>query len=181
MIQPEISFPSVNTTKVDRTDLAVVKLGQVRAVTGAVEVKKPPVTGQKSFDMDDVQQIVQYMYDLRVCHGVRFVFGILTTYTEWRVLWLEDSDEAIKATSVKDYLTMCGTSPPVSPNDDTVTPGDVRLAEVPETLVVHKSKIYHYNDPELVSVLRTVLFKWAFTPCDNVGGFLQKRRRYQFC
>lgn len=116
-ISQEVPFSSVSKKTEDRTDLAIVKIkSRYGLPTAAVEVKKPPNDSQKKeFDMDDAQQIVQYMYDLRCDFGVRFVFGILTTYSKWRIFWFEDSNEAIMCDDIKCFKELCAPSPSTSP------------------------------------------------------------------
>ena len=64
------SNPSIDTNKIDRTDLAIIRTGY----------KKPPNSKQKEegeeFDIDNIGQIVQYMYDLRCRFGLRYTFGV---------------------------------------------------------------------------------------------------------
>lgn len=45
-------------------------------------------------------QIFDYMCMLRTQHGLRYVFGIVTNYAEWRVVWLPDTDTAAQATEL---------------------------------------------------------------------------------
>ena len=45
-------------------------------------------------------QIYDYMKRLRQFHGLDHIFGILTTYNEWKVFWLNDCDEAAVVTYV---------------------------------------------------------------------------------
>ena len=170
-ISPVILFPGIDAKKKDRTDIAVMKLDNVASLIGAVEVKKPPITSEgEEFDFDDVGQLVQYMYDLRASYGIRFIFGILTTYTKWRFLWLEDSHDAMMETSIEEFEKLCSKSPKLPTDHD---------AHIPENIVVKKSRIYSFDDKNLVNVLRSILFKWSLIPGDRVNGFLHKNRVYQ--
>jgi hypothetical protein len=45
-------------------------------------------------------QIFDYMCMLRTQHGLRYVFGIVTNYAEWRIVWLPDSEAAAQATEL---------------------------------------------------------------------------------
>ena len=40
----------------------------------------------------------------RSFHGLQHVFGILTTYNEWRICWLPDCDDAAQATAVQPLI-----------------------------------------------------------------------------
>jgi len=44
--------------------------------------------------------VLQYMCMLRTQYGLRYVFGIVTNYAEWRIVWLPDSDAAAQATEL---------------------------------------------------------------------------------
>lgn len=52
-------------------------------------------------------QVVDYMIDLRNVFDVRYVFGIITTYDEWRVFWLEDTERAAAITDKDVYDEQC--------------------------------------------------------------------------
>jgi hypothetical protein len=118
-------------------------------------------------------KIVQYMYDLRVSYGVRFNFGILTTYEKWRFFWFKDSDAAMKETSIKLFEEMnCNT--PLNQSGDST-----RLADVPYTIDVYKSKVYCKSDKDLVLMIRTVLYKWSLVARDQIPGYLSPNRQYQ--
>ncbi|KAI3660491.1 hypothetical protein MP638_004320 [Amoeboaphelidium occidentale] len=180
----EVTFVSVNAKKIDRTDLALVRDAVTSVIIGAIEVKKPPIEKQRGiheFDMDNAGQLVQYMYDIRSNFGVRFVFGILTTYEKWRFFWFEDSDEAMLCDSLDSFVDLCTKSPPSTPidtstNDKSSTAG---YAVIPSDTVVRKSLAYDYNDKSLVYTLCTLLLKWINIPCDRVHGFLRPNRLYQ--
>ncbi len=58
---------------------------------GVVEVKKPEEKILKSNLVHG--QIFDYLLRLKSFHGLEHVFGIVTTYKEWRFCWLENSDE----------------------------------------------------------------------------------------
>ncbi|KAI8817477.1 uncharacterized protein EV422DRAFT_541899 [Fimicolochytrium jonesii] len=59
------------------------------APIGLIEVKKPngtPFDGQPSI----LGQIYDYLLALKQFQGLEHVYGILTSYKEWRVCWLSD-------------------------------------------------------------------------------------------
>ncbi|KAI3646440.1 hypothetical protein MP228_009368 [Amoeboaphelidium protococcarum] len=203
----EMLLPSINRTS-ERPDLVVLQMANCKSLIGAVEVRKQPTQKQREkgieFDMNDIQQIVAYLYDLRVSFGVRFVFGILTTYENWRFVWFDDEDTtaAISATSVKQFLKCCVRSPSQSAaspqydlsiqkfidGDDTTSAADLlslipsvtdKESHVPDIVRVVQSRVYHYTDTDLVGVLRTLLFKWARTPRDRIIGYLHPQRLFR--
>ena len=68
------------------------------AAVGAVEVKKP---GKNAMNEPTIiGQCFDYMHDIRGFDGLDNVFCILTTMTEWRILWLQDTDEAARSTAM---------------------------------------------------------------------------------
>lgn len=183
---PEKLFTSVDAKKRDRTDLALVKMMVTSLMIGAIEVKKPPNEEQRykgiEFDMNDAGQLVQYMVDLRSNFGVRFVFGILTTYVKWRFFWLEDSDEAMQCNSRDEFQGKCQRSPPNTPVDSPANEDDTKnvvYAVIPNKLRIKKSRVYNYDDKDLVGIICTLLMKWAYIPCDNVQGYLHPNRLFQ--
>ncbi|KAI3633046.1 hypothetical protein MIR68_009121 [Amoeboaphelidium protococcarum] len=206
-IVPGVRFPS-SSKSYNQTELGVSKLNDdIEQMIGAVQVKRPPNSVQKQqgieFDMNDIEQIVSYLYDLRVSFGVRFVFGILSTYEKWRFVWFDDEDttSAISAKSIKEFLECCVRSPSQSAassqydlsiqkfidGDDTTSAADLlssipsvtdKESHVPDIVRVVQSRVYHYTDTDLVGVLRTLLFKWAHTPRDRINGYLHPQRLF---
>lgn len=45
-------------------------------------------------------QIFDYMCMLRTQYGLRHVFGVVTNYAEWRIVWLPDTDAAAQASEL---------------------------------------------------------------------------------
>jgi hypothetical protein len=57
---------------------------------GVIEVKRPD---DKIMEEPLAHgQIYDYMLRLRSFHGLKHVFGIVTTYKQWRVYWLPSTD-----------------------------------------------------------------------------------------
>jgi hypothetical protein len=62
---------------------------------GSFEVKKPNLDGSSIMDNKLLLgQIFDYMMKIRSVNGMRYVFGVITDYREWRICWLNDSDAA---------------------------------------------------------------------------------------
>jgi len=59
-------------------------------------------------------QMLDYLRILRAYPGVGAVFGILTSYKEWRFVWLSDCDDAAKADTVQDVVPKVDPEPAVS-------------------------------------------------------------------
>ena len=86
-VMPEVAVVSL------RPDIWLVLIN--RLPVGVIEVKKPggdPLSNAKVH-----RQILNYLLQIRCFHGLRYVFGILTTYSKWRVVWLPDCDRAAAA------------------------------------------------------------------------------------
>jgi hypothetical protein len=67
---------------------------------GVGEVKKPK-EGTTGLDKPRLLgQIFDYMCMLRTQHGLRYVFGIITNYATWRIVWLPDTEAAAQATEL---------------------------------------------------------------------------------
>lgn len=77
-----------------RPDIWVV-MNERGVPVGVCEVKKP---GSSIMDSPVVHgQIYDYMLRLRSFHGIKHVFGIVSTYHQWRLYWLEDCAAAAAA------------------------------------------------------------------------------------
>jgi len=86
---------------------------------GVCEVKKP---GRTIINSPVVHgQIYDYMLRLRSFHGLKHVFGIVSTYEQWRLYWLDDCCSAATATdlaaasSSSSSLPLAGMRPAASP------------------------------------------------------------------
>lgn len=90
-----IHFVSELSVFGNRADLWVVRM--FGAPVGVVEVKKPDRKGEILNSPHVAGQLFDYMCRLRSFHGLREVFGIATTYRQWRVFWLPDTDSVTAA------------------------------------------------------------------------------------
>ncbi|KAL6071676.1 Protein kinase domain-containing protein [Balamuthia mandrillaris] len=91
-VQEDLTMFSINSRQ-QKSDVYLVK--QKTVPIGIVEVKKPT---ENIFDKNEVNgQIYDYMMALRSFSGLRYVFGILTTYEQWRVCWLPDANQLAQA------------------------------------------------------------------------------------
>jgi hypothetical protein len=144
----------------DRVDVTTL-VNDTKSIAGVCEVKLP------GFNMDSVCQIVDYMIDLRNSFNVRFVFGILSTYQKWRILWFsDDTENAASETSRArfDQLCLAGTA-----NDYTIS-GD--------TVNVKLSRVFEYSEIELVESLVTLLYKVSMTPVASPQNFIELHKKY---
>ena len=70
---------------------------------GSFEIKKPNLDGTSIMNNKYLLgQIFDYMMKIRSVNGMRYVFGVITDYREWRICWLNDSDAAANAAELCD-------------------------------------------------------------------------------
>jgi hypothetical protein len=103
-------------------------VNSTNAIAGVCEVKLP------GFDMDSVYQVVDYMVDLRNSFNVRFVFGILTTYENWRILWFVDTNDVAMETNRAAFDARCETG---TANEYSIASGK---------LDVYLTRLYNYSE-----------------------------------
>ena len=116
---------------------------------GVGEVKKSSAEAQQDVDNGHaLGQLAEYMSILRDQHGVEHVFGIISTYSRWRICWLPESEAVAtsttppaafrKAVEVLDPVEkLCPRAPVelgVTPASPRQSGGDARLNE-PELLM----------------------------------------------
>jgi hypothetical protein len=195
----KLSFVSELSIFGDRADLWVLRRRGVPV--GVVEVKKP---GGKKQPLDSTVvagQIFDYMCRLREFHGLNHVFGIVTTYREWRVFWLRDCDEAALGTTLPSLDAVPpGASPTATANapsssllpdtpvwDDVSAATDVTVfaadAVEPEASpakerMVRAGRILMWDDPTLIDTLASVLLKMASSPATSLKRLIDPKRRY---
>ena len=120
--------------------------------------------------MDDIGQIVQYMYNLRCIFGLRYAFGTLPTYKKWKFIWFSDSDAAAKETDLTRYDEMCRNTCSSSATDSNfqVNRCNERTSVIPKKVKISRSPVFTYSDPRLVPALRSFLYKWSKVPCGSL-------------
>ena len=126
-----------------RPDVVVFRSRGV--VVGVCEVKKP---SRRGGDLDNESlrnQISNYMLRLKHSHGLKAVFGITTTYNEWRFCWLDEAKTIAESTILISDVFNDG----VSQDDEQI---------------VHQTKIFSRNDPDLIEALVSVICKMAMCP-----------------
>ena len=120
---------------------------------GVVGVKRP---GAKIVDNQRVHgQMYDCMRRLQAFHGLRRVFGIVTTYEQWRVYWLGGTDALART----EALDAC----PRSTEAEEAVEDDEKEAEEAER-VVNGSGVYEWHDSGLPLVLASVLGKMERAP-----------------
>ena len=156
------SFAQIMDNKRGNSTDTTVFVRDSSSITGAVEIKLP------GSNLENIGQIVDYMVDLRNSFNVRYVFGVYTTYEEWKILWFEDSQVAAESNSMEQYDKLCLEG---SANEYAIRNGKVKIFQ---------SKTYQFCDPELVECLVTLLYKVSMTPVYNPTKFIDNRSRYVY-
>lgn len=131
---------------------------------GFCEVKRPNPNGRNPLDNTRVLgQSYDYAMELRHRHGLRWAFVLLTTYTHWRVLWLDD-DACNYAADL------------VSLDDDAVNGSPVPQAVLSPAVLaerrVNVSEIVEgCSNPALAPFLASVLLKMAASPIQGATQY----------
>ncbi|KAI3656373.1 hypothetical protein MP638_000789 [Amoeboaphelidium occidentale] len=192
-------YPDLLSRSTNRADVTAL-VNDTMSIAGVCEVKLP------GFKMDSLYQIVDYMVDLRNSFNVRFVFGVLTTYKKWRILWFEDTNVAAMETRRSEFDELCkaGTA-----NDYSIGSGkvsvftsrvydysEVNLVEALVSLMykitgtandysigsgkvsVFTSRVYNYSEVNLVEVLVSLMYKISMTPIASPQKFLEPHKKY---
>jgi hypothetical protein len=142
----------------DRVDVTTI-VNDTMSVVGVCEVKLPGVK------MDVAAQVVDYMLDLRNSFSVRYVFGLLTTYEEWRIFWFSDTNQAAQETDRKMY-------------DDLCLQGSATDYIRSDKVDVYASRVYHHTDTHLVEVLASLFHKSIMSPIAFPVAFIDPSRIY---
>jgi hypothetical protein len=182
----KVSFISELDVFGDRADLWILR--RLGVPVGVVEVKRPGRT-DAIFNSEYVAgQIFDYMRRLREFHGLDHVFGIVSTYREWRIVWLADCDDAAFNDDRTRLLAHSGLQvdlrPPAPAWESWQTPdGDVVAEAQPQSSpakerVVRAGRVMRWDDPALVVTLASVLLKMVTSPATRLKQLLDPGRKY---
>ena len=132
---------------------------------GVCEVKKPNAPKAASALAHPVLhgQIFDYMVNLRNFFGLKRVFGIISTYEEWRICWLADTDEAARETNAAAYVQRAR---------------EVESQDVAGDRKVHATPILRHDNPELVLLLVHLMHKMHLSPYDASPKLVKPGQRY---
>ena len=155
---------------------------------GVVEVKTSAKTSPLSKEKV-LGQVFDYLVHLKNYTGRRDVFGILTTYHEWRVVWLPECDEAARSTETTPAANHNSQSPIAQlpdypPNwSDPDKPNRQYLPNIPSqdsqtSRHLFGTHIIEWNDPDLPHILLSVIHKMRLSPMNPVSYFTLSPRRW---
>ena len=185
-LAPELEFNG------DKADMWIVQ--RLGIPIGVLEVKKPGNNADGILNSAVVAgQILDYMQRVRQFHGIDHVFGIVSTYREWRVFWLDDCDQIAR---IDDLTVLQAPSSGVGVDLRPPVPewGAAALEQPMEALTVTQFKtspplqeatrtvragrIMLWNDSDLVETLASVLCKMATSPATRRIALLERGRPY---
>jgi hypothetical protein len=143
-----------------RPDIWIV-VNECGVPVGVCEVKAP---GRSVMKNDIVHgQIFDYMLQLRSFHGLTHVFGIVSTYKQWRIYWLNDENCINAAASAILQPPAGAISASVKERKENEEKS-TKLDFDPSNRVVWGSKIYEWSDSDLPRALCSVLLKMYSSP-----------------
>jgi len=175
---------------------------------GAVEVKKPGGRGMTHKHI--FGELFDYMLMVRSVDGLKSGYGILTSYREWRICWLSDTNEDVMRQDLPEKPQLrkhgqahdlqkvpiwpCSRSSKDNKNDVEndvleelcLNPHSASAASATSSASsevarkLYGTKVYQYNDPDLVEILAAILVKMAFSQSTQVLKVLDKSRPYRF-
>ena len=167
----------------EKADLWV--LARLGVPVGVVEVKKPHEAILQNESV--AGQLLDYMKRLRSFFGLSDIFGIATTYEEWRIFWLKDCDAAAASCSMTGATTseavpLQGVPDIPSWGGRDETPAmDIATSSPPTPVkdrLVHAGNVLRYNDPQLVPTLLSVLMKMVSSPVKRARNLVDPDREY---
>eukprot|EP01133_Synstelium_polycarpum_P018885 gene18885-22592_t len=152
---------------------------------GVVEVKKP---SKYIMNNDKVHgQILDYMLRLQHMYGQITVFGIVTTYEQWRVYWLPDTDEYAQSDTllkmsnptIEVPTPMPSTLPALHLTSSSSSSPIVELDVQPkESRVIHGSNIIEHSETDIHLTLCSVLLKMYYSPHKQLVPMVDKNKMY---
>ncbi|KAJ3388682.1 hypothetical protein HDU92_001383 [Lobulomyces angularis] len=114
------------------------------------EVKKPSKEGGYLDNYYLYCQIDCYMQELRYTYGVKYVYGIISTYNEWRICWYTNSQKISILNNVDDLIKYVK-------NDKDSYPYTI------EDNKLYVSRVYKHDDPLTIQALISCLHKMYMT------------------
>jgi hypothetical protein len=137
-------------------------------------MQKPSVFGQ----------IYDYLLQLQSFHGLKTPFGIVTTYKQWRICWLDNdnSDSLAVSDSIQDSSAAEAKVPEIEETlDDGERSADIDLGEPAKMSndhrIVHGTNIMQFDDDSLVTMLASLLHKMTHVELSPVK-LLDESRSY---
>jgi len=147
-------------TKKIRSDVLMFKLGGF--LISICEVKKTSRTDAKDStptnDLKDDRLNKQIYDNLRATmyHGVKYPLGIVSTYNEWMLVWLPESDKLANIVDAKEIKNINTTEEDLLEN------------------TFYCSNVYQRTDVKLIEMLVSLIIKVVNAPRNSESTFLRK-------
>jgi hypothetical protein len=153
----EITVPDGSgRRKKHKPDIWILKSNS-KAPVLVIEVKSPNDT---ILDNDKVTgQIFNCMTSLRSFYGLQNVFGITTTFKEWKFHWFSDTNECAKSSAITTTTL-------------TSEPSDLTKREI------YSTETILYTDPKLIQTLVSIILKGYNSSASSL--FISNKRVYVY-
>jgi len=140
---------------------------------GIIDIKKP---SDKIMDSPQLGgQVFDYLTMLQSFYGIKWHFAIVSTYRQWKIFWLKDTDTIAKSDSVSTpHNSFITKQPPDIPLWDSNRDNPVIVKAVGKKCpVIGSRSIYVSNtmfldDKHLVHAIASVLHKMSSTPRNTI-------------
>ena len=141
---------------------------------GVVEIKKPG--SDILYNEYVLGQLYNYMLRLQSFFGVTNVFGIVTTYQEWRICWLSEANEsAATGTPLQNLSKPSGGFQAPLPNNNQRKSGRSSSQRQEQDRTMFGTDVILWNHQDIVRALCSVLVKMSDSPSESVKLIDQKR------
>ena len=153
----------VTMTLVKRLIPDVVLLEVNGQVIGVCEVKQPSFKNDESGDFSILNdnlnnQISNYLLQLKNLYGISTPIGIISTYNEWKICFLHESYDYVISKQSSDCF-------------------QVPVKSLGQKNTLYTSKVYKYNDLELIEVLAAVTHKMYFSLVNPPTSLISGEKR----
>ncbi|CAG8631081.1 8882_t:CDS:1, partial [Paraglomus occultum] len=169
--EKELSFREEMPFRQQRPDIWVVSFHGLPV--GIIEIKKP---SDKIMDSPQLGgQVFDYLTMLQSFYGIKWHFAIVSTYRQWKIFWLKDTDTIAKSDSVSTpdnlFITNQHQLPDI-PLWGGANPVTVKAVSKKRTATtsrnIYASDTIFSDDKRLAHAIASVLHKMASTPRDKV-------------
>ncbi|KAJ3392400.1 hypothetical protein HDU92_008459 [Lobulomyces angularis] len=136
-------------------------------IIGVCEVKKPSKGGNDLNNYYLYCQIDCYMQELRYTYGIKYVYGIISTYNEWKICWYSNSQtiSALDDTNkISEYISNDIDSYPYIIDNDKL----------------YVSKVYKYNDQLITQILISCMCKMYMTHIETPKIIGNKNFKFRY-
>ncbi|EGC30063.1 hypothetical protein DICPUDRAFT_158253 [Dictyostelium purpureum] len=129
-------------------------------------------------------ELLNYMLILKEMYGQKNVFGISTTYNQWRIYWLPDSeadqDDLISKTESNTKLEYPSLIPIENNLNEPIEYSKDSHNIYPQSInrVIYGTKLYNFSSEELPMVLLSTLKKMFYSERKPEIELLDKKRLY---